>query len=115
MKLTILCTLLTINGFLLGCSDTQSRKAVGQNGLLDNGGQITVAIDEAAYNELDKIMRAKDSIGYASMIIDGRAFVVQSPTRVLVLDNTYGLTQVRIKQPGKHLGKSGWVPREWVK
>jgi hypothetical protein len=90
-------------------------KMVGQNAVVDNGGpMVMLATTEAALEDLSKARIAGDKMGIFQVMAEGRAFPVDSKTKILVLDTTFTLRKVRVLE-GPHLGKAGWVPMEWVK
>jgi hypothetical protein len=99
---------------LLGC-------AAGKTGLLSGGSRfVLVAVDLPASDELIKSALASDTRGLETMVTQGRAFIVSSGTRVLVIDRdcagmmyTYSRTRVRILS-GPFEDASGWVPSEFV-
>lgn len=82
--------------------------------LSNNADRVSVAADSAAFDALSNAFSAKDTVGFTSLIIAGRVFQVSPDTKVLVLDPGFLTTEVRILE-GKHAGKSGLVPAEWVK
>ena len=91
------------------------RLSVGDEGRLYVEGLdfIGVATTKEAFDELTKASVARDSIGYAEVYSEGRAFQVESNTKILIIDITFGSNQVRILE-GDYYGKTGWVPYEWV-
>ncbi len=97
-------------------SNKQTSKFTGDEGILYVEGldKVGVATTKAALDELTKASVARDSIGYARVYQEGRAFQVKTNTKILVLENTFTTTKVRILE-GEHYGKSGWVPYEWIK
>lgn len=72
-----------------------------------------MAVDEDAFRELTKAAVAKDYLGMADLEVRGRIFGVDQGTRVLPIDSGFAKTKVRILE-GKGLGRSGWVPYEFV-
>ncbi|MEN3331470.1 MAG: hypothetical protein V7641_835 [Blastocatellia bacterium] len=74
---------------------------------------ITVAVDEDAYSELDKVFQAKDQYGYDHLLAEGRIFRVTNNTRALILENGFFKLKVRILE-GIKQGYAGLVPREWL-
>jgi hypothetical protein len=75
---------------------------------------VTVAVDEDAYSELDKVFIAKDEYGYKRLELRGKIFSVENDTRVLILENSLAKVRVRFLE-GKKQGLDGWIPREWLK
>ena len=91
-----------------------SRPMTGENGYLSIGsGQIAVAVTEGAFDELLKVVRARDMMGLAQLLSSGDAFAVPNNTRVLVIEQGLFKTRVRIVE-GEAAGRSGWVPMEFV-
>lgn len=75
---------------------------------------VTLAVDQQAHDALDKAMQANDTIGYAGLSVAGRIYRVDIGTKVLVIDHNFGgLSQVRVLN-GPRIGRSGWLPFEWV-
>ena len=90
------------------------RKSVGIEGHLSGGGErIPVAVDETAFNEWIKTRTANDKMGQVELLTSGRVFSVPTNTRVLVIDIGFVKSKVRILE-GESIGRSGWVPFEWV-
>ncbi len=92
-----------------------STLSVGEEGRLDIGGsKILVATTKANFDESIKLSVAKDNMGLANLALSGGAFLVDSGTKVHVIDMMTGARQVRIMD-GQFIGQSGWVPMEFVK
>jgi hypothetical protein len=98
--------------FMGGCA---SGVQVGEEGRLRAGTEpiVTVAVTRADFDELGKAAAAKDNIGFFNVVLAGRAFPVDRNTRVLVIDMDPNVRRVRILE-GPELGRSGWVPMEFV-
>jgi len=97
--------------------DTQKTLlSVGDEGRLYVEGLdlVGVATTKEALDELTKASVARDSIGYSNVYLEGRAFQVESNTKVLILDITFATRKIRILE-GDYYGQSGWVPYEWVR
>lgn len=65
---------------------------------------------------LDKIVSAsvkKDNYGILELMKQGRAFGVEAGNKVLIIDSTFTLYQVRILS-GAMTGRSGWIPKEFI-
>lgn len=91
------------------------RLRVGEEGILRVEGQEQVLVATSKEN-LDKVVKAlvaKDTEGLAQMVLAGEAFLVDSGTKVRVIDTALGVRQVRIFDGGT-LGRTGWVPMEFV-
>lgn len=88
---------------------------VGQEGQLDNGGPtVLVAIDDAAFDDLNKAAGAGDDTGVRELVRAGRVFLAPQHTAIRVLEN--GLVSVRVRiLDGAQKDKAGWVPAEFVK
>ena len=96
---------------------------IGDEGFLkvgDDPNQVVfLATDLDAFNELLKIIRAKDEYGLLTLGLQGRAFGVTNGTKVKIIDTGLGKRRVRIIQGIKPIdedkvGLSGWIPKEWV-
>ncbi len=105
---------------------TQSPQSVGigDDGVLrssdDPSGIVFLATTPDALVELTKTIIAKDAVGLLQLSIEGIAFGVTNGTRIKVIDSEVGTRRVRIIQgvnpvDQDKVGRSGWVPREWVK
>lgn len=96
-------------------SSSLSSLRVGEEGRLDNGGNLAfVAVDDAAFDALNKAANAGDQVGIADLITAGRVFTVSQNTRILVIENGIFSVKIRVTD-GPQQGKSGWVPAEFVK
>jgi hypothetical protein len=89
-------------------------RSAGDEGIIyvDGLQSITVAVDEDAYTELDKVFQAKDQYGYNQLQAQGKIFKVPNRTRVLLLENGFLRLKVRILE-GLKKGYAGIIPREW--
>jgi len=93
---------------------TSDSLGTGEEGKLYTGtGIVGVAITEEALDELTKAAIAKDSIGYQNVFLEGKAFLVDDYTKILVIEIKFSKEKVRVLE-GDYYGKSGWVPTEWV-
>jgi hypothetical protein len=99
-----------------GSQRPSSVKFVGDEGRLhvDNLSTVTVAVDEDAYSELDRVFIAKDEYGYNRLELKGKIFSVENDIKVLVLENGFAKVRVRFLE-GKRKGADGWIPREWLR
>jgi hypothetical protein len=75
--------------------------------------QVPVAVDDAAYTALTQALAAKDSTGLGDLLLTGKVLAVNQQTQVKILVVDGAKAQVRILD-GEHLGKSGWVPVEYI-
>jgi hypothetical protein len=91
---------------------------VGENVTLDDGNQaskiVVVAVTKTDLDELTKLSVAGDNLGFAKVIADGHAFMVDKGTKAKVIDQGMYVRQVRIMS-GDYYGESGWVPMEFCK
>jgi hypothetical protein len=88
---------------------------VGQEGHLDNGGAMAfVALDDAAYDALNKAAGVDDQAGIRELVSAGRVFLTPQHTAIRVLENSVFSVKVRILD-GAQKDKAGWVPAEFVK
>ncbi len=60
-----------------------------------------------------KALIAKDWYGLQELMLNEGVFGVQNGTKALIIDVSFESRQVRILQ-GEMLGKSGWLPKEYV-
>lgn len=75
---------------------------------------ILVATSESAYDELLDAFNNGDEYGLRLMMVNGEIFPVDdSNTKVLVLENSWFKTKIRILT-GEYSGSSGWVGYEKV-
>jgi len=97
--------------------------SIGDEGFLKVGDDpnniVFIATDLDAFDELMKIIRAKDAYGLLELGMQGRAFGVTNGTKVKIIDTAIGKRRVRIIQGVKPIdedkvGLSGWIPKEWV-
>jgi hypothetical protein len=87
---------------------------IGDKGTLQPGrAEGIVAIDEAAYNSISNAGASGDTMGIMELMLQQRAFVVSAGTSILIIDYAYGRRKVRILS-GQMIGRSGWVPKEWI-
>jgi hypothetical protein len=104
---------------LRGCTSASgpiSRVTVGSKARLhvDDKEAIPVAASEQSFDRLTKASVAEDTLGIAELAVSGMMFEVPNDTRVLVIDEGFLRTQIRVLE-GDHFGRTGWVPFEWVK
>lgn len=95
---------------------TPAQATVGDNVTLDSGNQsskiVVVAVTKTDLDELTRLSVAGDNVGFAKVIADGRAFMVDKGTKAKVIDQGMYVRQVRI-MAGDYYGESGWVPMEF--
>lgn len=118
--LSALCVFVLILIFLSSVGSNISnevpRVSVGEAGILrlpSSSDDIIVSVSEVALERFIKASIANDRLGVAQMVLNGEGFLVQSGTKILVIDSTTFQRKVRILE-GEHFGRSGWVPYEWV-
>jgi hypothetical protein len=87
---------------------------VGDIGILDAGGDVFVAVDQASNDRLTRLCVAKDETGVMQMVAQGRVFVAKSGTKARLIGAGFLTHEVRIVD-GKHAGKSGWIAAEHIK
>jgi hypothetical protein len=94
---------------------TPSRLELGSTGTLSamGGGMALLSITKDGYDEIQHAINAKDNVGLAEMVDQGRAFIGAGGSTVLVLENSFAMVKVRV-QSGKNTGLAGWVPFEFV-
>jgi len=82
----------------------------------DCGGDdlVILGVSREAQEKVDKALYAKDTIGIAQLLANGEAFAVDICTKAKIIDSAVGLREVRILE-GENMGKSGWIPYEWVR
>jgi lipopolysaccharide export LptBFGC system permease protein LptF len=97
-------------------SGASTVKSVGDEGKLHAGNlsTVTIAVDEAAYSQLDDVLIAKDEYGYQQLQLRGKIFSVENDARVLILENGFAKVRVRFLD-GTKKGRDGWIPREWLR
>ena len=73
-----------------------------------------LTVDKEYQDELFTTMEASDNIGLATMMLEGKAFVVDNCTEAKVVDTAMFLRKVRIIE-GTSAGQAGWLPMEWIR
>lgn len=81
---------------------------------LKDGSAVPLAITKAVDDRFSKLAAAGDEDGINQLILNDLVFLVPSGTEVLLIDGGLFRSEVRIKE-GKHKGRSGWIPSEWLK
>lgn len=85
---------------------------IGQQGYID--ANTTIGVSKDAYDAVFKALSANDSTGFYQLEASGEAFELKARTKVLVIDSSWGDTEVRFLA-GSHSGETGWVGYESVK
>ena len=102
---------------------TSKTPSIGEEGIInfrddksDCSGEdkVLLGTTKEAQDKVGKTLLAKDEMGIAELLITGEAFGVAICTKAKVIDSAVGIRQVRILE-GENLGKSGWLPYEWIK
>jgi hypothetical protein len=78
--------------------------------------QVFVAATEADYTAFSKALATNDRIGVTNLMAQGRLFLIDNGTRVLVLGHggfLSSLTQVRLLD-GQETGLAVWLPSEFL-
>ncbi len=92
-----------------------SAQSIGEIGYLDNGTDFVIcAISEKAFNECIKYVNASDKEGIALMMMKGAIMALPQYTKVRVIDQSWGLKQVRILE-GDYYASAFWTNKEHVK
>ncbi|XOB41784.1 MAG: hypothetical protein ACKKMS_00070 [Candidatus Nealsonbacteria bacterium] len=76
--------------------------------------KIVLGITKEDQDKIGKALSAEDWMGITELISIGKAFSVGICTKAKVIDRAMFLRQVRILE-GENIGKSGWLPYEWIK
>lgn len=111
--------LLILTALLPACATAPSQPKpsdVGSEATIQapNLNEVYLAIDKETFDLWTKACVAKDYVGMAQLEASGRVFTVPNGTKVLVIDSSFATRQVRVLA-GNALGKSGWLPYEWLK
>ena len=96
-------------------SKVSERLKVGEDGYISTGGTnpVLVGVTKEYYDEMFKLITAKDNLGVSQMVLDGKVLMVDSGTAIKVIASEFPSTEVRITE-GKYIAQSGWVPNEMV-
>ncbi|MCC7261574.1 MAG: hypothetical protein IT369_03535 [Candidatus Latescibacteria bacterium] len=99
-----------------GTSGNGNVVAVGEEAYIQSGGRSTpITITKDDYDQVQKILLAKDWEGLRQLIIQERAFVIDEGTQVLVVDKSWDWTMTQVKVlEGSQAGKTGWVAEGYV-
>lgn len=99
---------------------TRPSLSVGDEGIINNNdeinnceGTVALTMTEEAQDEFTKTSIAKDSAGFAEMILEGKIFIVDNCTKAKVIDSSMFKRRVRILE-GEQAGKAGWLPYEFI-
>lgn len=87
----------------------------GAPGYISTGTKgVIVGTTRDNFGEITEAQRINDTLGLANLALAGRAFLLDDGAKVLVLGRSLdGLYQIRSLE-GPTIGRSGWVPKEWV-
>lgn len=118
-KLILLPLAVLIGSLVLGCGappKSTPPASVGSEVVIyaPNLDTAYLGVDKESYDMWIKAASAKDYIGMAQLEALGKVFPVSNGTKVLVIDRNFALRKVRVLE-GDAFGKSGWLPREWLK
>ena len=72
--------------------------------------QVPLAVSKAAFDEM---LSAGSDQATAVMIMNGTVFLVPQNTSVSIVERTFTARKVLVTE-GAALGRSGWLPYEWV-
>lgn len=75
--------------------------------------EILVAVDKETLSDLTATSVTNDDYGFAQILFEGGAYIVEPNTKVLVLDYTFTTVKFRILE-GPHENRIGWTASEWV-
>ena len=67
-----------------------------------------VAVDEDALSDMTELQGGNDQVGLNLLQREGRAFVLDGGTPVLILDTSFTIVMVRALE-GRNAGKTGWL------
>jgi len=94
---------------------------VGEKGnlFLEDFSTIPVCTTKENFNELIDAAVANDEIGYRNLLFSDKCFLastlVESETRVLVIDITIGSSEFRFIDPESlHYGETAWTNAEYI-
>ena len=76
--------------------------------------ETIVGVTQSDFNILMEAAVNKDSYRWVELLKQGRAFMISAGTKVSLLTTKLGVYQVRILS-GPMIGRSGWLPREFVR
>jgi len=116
ITLPIVMTIISSNTSPSPSSTTQlsTDLRVGDTGTIkSSSGSLLVALTRSDAKEVISLSVAKDTLGVSKMVLDGRVMLVDSGTKIRVIDTDLFYTNVRILE-GKYYGESGWLPNEFV-
>ena len=66
------------------------------------------AVDDEALSEMSDLQMVGDDVGLNLLQREGRTFMLDEGTRVLVIDTRFTTVMVRALE-GRNAGKTGWV------
>jgi hypothetical protein len=105
-----------VTNLFSGTSGNGAVVAVGEEAYIQSGGRSTpITTTKDDYDQVQKILLAKDWGGLRQMIIQERAFVIDEGTQVLIVDKNWDWTMTQVKVlEGSQAGKTGWVAEGYV-
>lgn len=74
---------------------------------------ICGAVDDEAWDAMQKGLAANDEIGLAALVVTGRMLLIKPGTRALVIDDGWTSFEVRLLS-GRYMGQTAWVLRKAV-
>jgi hypothetical protein len=81
--------------------------------LRSKGNHVFIATD-AAWDDFSNAVAANDELGLAGLIARGEVRVIKSGTAAKIIDTAFFTVKVRILE-GDHVGRAGWIYREFVR
>jgi hypothetical protein len=95
--------------------DTTTRPKPGDLVRLTNSTQTIVLVPNYQdWDRLQQLANAKDEAGVRQFITSGRAFLARDGAAAMLINSGVLMNEVRIVD-GPGAGRSGWLPREFVK
>ena len=93
-----------------------SEVSIGSTAYLDIDGEpeVWLARSKDGHDILVKASITKDSYRIGQLIAGNAIYLVPRGTRVLVIDEGFGVREVRVLS-GQHVGETGWISYEFVK
>ncbi len=117
LRYTSVLICLPLIALIIACGGGGGKSAPKRGDLatlaIDGESTVWVTIDEKSQDELSAFSRAKNEQAIEQMIQSGRLLVCAKNTTVSVLEPGILTTKVRVMD-GKHEGKTGYLPSEWV-
>ncbi len=78
------------------------------------GNQVTIsmasmlAVDDDALSAMNDLQQVDDQVGLNMLLRDGRAFMLNEGTDILIIDSRFNMVRVRALE-GPNSGMTGWV------